>query len=744
VAEIAINGKTYPLRGALREYTVQQYAPPQATDAIRRRSQNIPVDHWIIKNLTGGIGLSRIDFDEPKHYTRFFDSTLETRFESETTLALLDNTATAAMTGASGATLKGPIATADFKGELYGIFEAIKSGVSFVHVRLWDGATTTWGVQDRGSIQGHSGTVSTGGGSSGGDTVTVTVDGSATALTEGVDWTANADAATEAAGIQAAINTVAGVHTTRVTATVTVYLDDDRWTLGLAKNGINLTATPPSARAGVDTAHDLVVGTGGKLVSLIVDDGVIKIHHSTTAVGWIVATTLPTAAITAQAAGDNDRAGKLTFVGTTMYAFLWSESSARIECWISTNDSVTWTVEDTVTTGGQMQGLALYNDVNGDAAPVVATEEGLYAYDVSVPVFQMIYPIASDSNHGIGLTVWNGSVYFPTGWGGIVALTWNGFVYTVQQVGPDRDGGLPTARQGHVLSMVAAGSYLFASYGGHAANKNASIFAFTGLGWHHMFRNTTANEEIRHIAVSGNDDDTPRLHFNVATSSTVSVVKHLDEPLVDPVSGVALAYQLNGYLDLPEFDGGDPHEQKAIMRARLSADDMGTTSQEYAYGNYGVDGAARTTATLGDFTASVPNLDFAGGLGESMKTLGVRLNLVRDAGSTADTPKVKEFEVLYEVWQTQLRGFEADIDIPKDATAIAPIQAILDNLRTALNSFPMVQTSFDTVTTKTPLNVRVISLSGIDEIERRLHRREMDYGEGLPTLTVRMEQRIPA
>ncbi len=674
MAEITLNGKTYPLRDALREFTVPQYPPIAANDAVKRRSVNVPVDHWVTRTLKGGIGLARSNFDDPKDLTRFLDSTAETRFESAITLALLNQPTTAGTPAGSDTIEQLPIVV-EHNGNFLGYWAGDTPGndgqVGFIGVKNW--TSDAWGEVANRLENDDS---STGGNPSPGDDIAYPLD----AISVGLN-------------------------------VVVAYVGDTTGSVSNPSRDISLANSSS--------------GTGA----------------------YTQRATFASYLANVAVAGESQDLCKLAVLNNIVYALLWDETNGQIEFSSSSDDGGSWGGAAVLLSDGSGVKSAIggFPDRNDDAGVVFGTQHGVYILDVSASTISQILAMPRNSNNCRAMMIWAGDLYVSAGDGAIWRIGYQGFgVYTTQQVGPDRDNGLVARRQGHATYMCASTNWLFMAYGGHAAGLQASVYAFDGEGWHHMYEEGDANQEIDWMCVSAAPDDLVRLHIGIRTSSIATESIFLQEPLADPTSGVVIPTQVTGYVELPVFDGGDPHEQKSFYRARISGEGFGTTSEDYLYVNYGVDGATRTDSTLGDITGSALNADFGGGLGQSMKTLGVRLNLVRDAASNADTPKLFEFEVLYEIWQTQLRGFEADIDIMAAETPMQAITQTIANLRSAINSVPLVSFHYDTASKNTPLNVKVISLSGIEEIERRLARRQMDASEGIPTLTVRVEQRIPA
>ena len=95
---------------------------------------------------------------------------------------------------------------------------------------------------------------------------------------------------------------------------------------------------------------------------------------------------------------------------------------------------------------------------------------------------------------------------------------------------------------------------------GGSTGKKGRILAWNGFGWHHMTKNSTADYPMQWLHVGSGDDGTPRLHFALRTASTTSDTKFLEQPLVNPRSGVTIKREGDGqFIELPYYDLGMPH-----------------------------------------------------------------------------------------------------------------------------------------------------------------------------------------
>lgn len=694
---IEIDGKPYVTKAQVLRTPIRDFSPSFRTDTVPRREDRKDLAAIEFPHFLGGFGSKYNLAKDPRVANKFWDSqNVMTHWLSQLSLSFASNTATAAMNGSSGASLKGPIAAVDYKGELYGLFEASKSGVSFVHTRLWDAGTATWGIVGvgLGSPNEHSGTVATAG-TNNSETVTVTVDGAATVLTEGTHWNAHSDAATEATSIAAAIDTVAGVWTSRVTGTITVHLEDDRWTLGLAESApSNMTATPPSARSGTEMVGDMIV-QGGNLVCCIVDATAYKCYTSV-GLRWTAASASPSPVITQPTAGDNDALAKMVVIDTDIYLAVWDEANAQIEVWKSTDDGDNYSAlaNAIITSGGGPRGKALFPDRTGEIGFVFGSAEGVYVLDTSAGTLSLIEPLLFNTNHCWGMAVAQGKLFVSTGQGGAVAIRFDGTsLYSSEEVGPDLLDGLPTARQGYFLQFLTAKGFVIGSYGGHAANKNASILMYNSAGWHNLHYAGTANIELRFIHISSADDDTERLHWSAETATATTTVHYQNKPLNNPGDGGAYTYAANGLLLIPEQSLNLPEVPSAWLVADADAINLGVqaSAEEFVTIDYGVQGAAWQATELGHFETGVLTLNFGSGLGVSSPTLRPSMDFRRTSGDSSLSPFMRTFTLsLRKVYPTRY-AYRTIIDVEatwkaypnlygKKDTVTSNLEALQDNI----------------------------------------------------------------
>ena len=414
---------------------------------------------------------------------------------------------------------------------------------------------------------------------------------------------------------------------------------------------------------------------------------------------------------------DDDVARLLSFGATLMIASA-DLSDLEIEVKYSVNPeaaSPTFTAGAIIPSGSGPKALVRWLDPFSSPpadSPVLVTAEGVYRVDSGGTTFDLIYALDCDPNNGrwsvVGL---DGSLYVGLGSGQITKLTaLSGGGLKVTNVGPPGDG-LVTARQGHVNYMLAIPDrWLIVAYGGHAASKNAGVWAIeyqvqtdpeTGLeyqAWHHLYQESDANIDITTLGFSTEDDATPRLHFALEGTST-SEMYHLEEPLVSGAgTGTTQKKQLTGIMRFPVDDFGDPNTSGAVFQGIVDADDLtsgSASTDEFIKHEDGLDGDADTTNDRGDYVSGDKDLAFGSGAGVSMKKAGTRLTLDRGTGDATRTPKLLDFELQARKKTASLKGFR----VPIDLAATAQMEG-LENAEVTMNRIIAIWDSAVTVPLK--------------------------------------------
>lgn len=459
------------------------------------------------------------------------------------------------------------------------------------------------------------------------------------------------------------------------------------------------------------------------MIALIAASASQDTYTSTDGVTWTITATDITAGLLANNVGTNEESdfGLLIEVLGEKVAVVWDEVSGTITFFSGTTLTGAWTDEAVdIPSGNGPQGVAVYPDIDGQTYLWVGTREGLWRVDTTTATWGLrkVLDVPSSNDNFRRMTVHQGKLWFGLGVdNNSPAPIWTMETRGDQRIfdtkaGLDQASGLPAEMMGPVRWMKSARNLLFASIGGGAASRNGRVIVHNGVGWHSSYRNGTANQQIRWIDVSSDDDGTLRLHFALRVSAGESDTQFLANPLVDPASDITLAYATSGYLRMPDDDLGDPQTNATIFQALVDADDLSaSTAGEYIQHQYGLDGASDTTTNLGNYLSGDKDLSFgASSQGVAGLRIANRLTFNRDAGSTAESPKLREFEIQASKRLLTRRAWDFAIDIEATARETPPTRAanleveetIIDNLQVVAEATTMV-----TFTTGRDAQVRV-------------------------------------
>jgi len=194
-----------------------------------------------------------------------------------------------------------------------------------------------------------------------------------------------------------------------------------------------------------------------------------------------------------------------------------------------------------------------------------------------------------------------------------------------------------------------------------------------------MWQDATGNLDIALLAYSSADDSTPRLHWAME-GSTTTINYHIEEPFGHPAQTTTAQYQATGVLRLPDDDLGDPQTTATILQVLVDADDLtagtggsGGAGDEFITYRYGIDGAADTTTSLGDFLSGSITKSFGSGAGIGARRLAQNLLFTRNTTPVEErTPKLYELELQAHHVLLDRLAWEFTIDIRASARDWAP------------------------------------------------------------------------
>jgi hypothetical protein len=448
-----------------------------------------------------------------------------------------------------------------------------------------------------------------------------------------------------------------------------------------------------AASGSIQVALD-VMAHKTKLMALTAFENDHKVYMSANGVDWTAAgsTVLTVALLTNNVTAHEDiDAGLLVQIGGEAVAILWEESNGQIAFFSSADIGETWTNEDVdISSGNGPQGAVVATGIDNEQKIFVFTREGIWEVDTAASQWtaDMIHPMPPSPHNGRRATLHaDGSIWFAQGADNdqppsVFRMTTASGQRIIQQVPNDfsMHDGLGTAELGPINWMISVPSGVVCSQGGGAASRNARIWQHNGHGWHSLHKNSTANERIEWIGATADDSSSgtalfPRLVFAVRDAADDSDTYYLDEPWVNPSSGVTISRRASGIVSVPYMDAGLPFDSGTWLRVAVNAENLTQTSGEYINLDYGVTAdlgtlTLRNGADLGNIVSDNRSILLPstagggdGGAGQAGHILGLEVVLHRDGGDVTQTPVLKDLEVAVIKPTGTLRGFSFTIDI---------------------------------------------------------------------------------
>ncbi len=485
-------------------------------------------------------------------------------------------------------------------------------------------------------------------------------------------------------------------------------------------------AIPGTAVTGFVVGLDIIVHKD-RLVVLMANDQNHRVAHSTDGITWSApATPIPSGLLADAVTSHEDTdAGLLASIGGEVVSIVADEDSGSITFFSdgTATPGNAWTDEAVdIISGGGPKGVVVISGTDRLKKLLVGTREGIWEVDVSGGTWALehIRPLTPHDDNCRKMTLApDGSVWFSVGVSDsepfiVRRLFVSGGQWVVDDV-PNpvhlRDG-IPAEMLGPVRWMKPSpNGFVYASIGGGAASRNARVICHNGLGWHSMRRHGTVNQKIQWIELSGEDDDTQRLHYAIRTSSSASNTKFLTNPNANPLSGVPISRESSGYVDWPRIDNGMPSIDAAWLRIVADAEGLTVdTTGEYIAVAYGKDGEARTTNTDLSNSSNIESdnltVTWASGVGVSSKTIALRTTFHHDAtGDPTDTPKLNSLEINFDKKPGEVERFTFLVNIEETAEITElPPEKIIENLETARDLVPLVVLDYANMGAK---NVRI-------------------------------------
>jgi len=142
------------------------------------------------------------------------------------------------------------------------------------------------------------------------------------------------------------------------------------------------------------------------------------------------------------------------------------------------SDEGTWTFNTGVAVHLPITALVIYNNT-----PYVFTADRLFAVvEDKLQQIDIDFTSMADMHNGVNASVYNMFLMFPLGYG-LERLSGS----TVDDIGPNRDAGLPDGRQGVISCMAPVVDCLYAGIDAGIVDTS-SVLAYNNFGWHELLR----------------------------------------------------------------------------------------------------------------------------------------------------------------------------------------------------------------------------------------------------------------
>jgi hypothetical protein len=279
-----------------------------------------------------------------------------------------------------------------------------------------------------------------------------------------------------------------------------------------------------------------------------------------------------------------------------------------------------------------VNGLEIYSGNVDDPVknPWILTNKGVYELrtqedDELVPIPLGELATQASPENGLGHCVNSTYLYFNLG-----QKIQRYFNRTLDDIGPDRDEGLPSSRQGIPLTMASYAGSVFVGIDG--GSNTSSVLALQGTAWHEVFRMPRADEKIRHIAVQAiPGSSTDRLWINAEGPISLWIPISLN-----PYNDSDYTFTHEGHLTTSYIYANLKDIVKLWKSLKLFIENV--ASGRYIIADYQVDDDTSWTE-IGTFdTVPVEEIDIASTLPQSKR---IRFRLRMYSISESNSPRLK-------------------------------------------------------------------------------------------------------
>ena len=341
---------------------------------------------------------------------------------------------------------------------------------------------------------------------------------------------------------------------------------------------------------------------------------------------------------------------------------------------------------------GHVTSLFVARAADGELRIHCGTTKGLYVHDLDNKRFvetELVLPL--HTQNGLGAKAWRSSIYFPAGLS-LLQYVARGSEAVIRNIGPNRDGGVPTDRTGQIILTLGTVNELLAVVSG-GASADASILAWDEKGWQcRWIDNGGFTISTAHVS---NAYSSYRLWW--AYNNRVYWMT-LPREITNPEQLTGQTYQA-GSLEhyTPWFDAGERNVNKTGIRILLEAG-AGESSGSIATA-YAVNGSSSYTA-LGSITSagvgftsySFPNNTFPRA-GVEFRSIRFRWIVTRGTTNTL-TPDIRHVEFFFQKKLPPRWHFDIVVDLDRPEYGGLSREQRFDRLVSAIQSSTLLEFTF--------------------------------------------------
>jgi len=310
--------------------------------------------------------------------------------------------------------------------------------------------------------------------------------------------------------------------------------------------------------------------------------------------------------------------------------------------------------------GTLVTGMTIYDD-----SVYFAKEDGIYVVKNGIAT-QVPVPIntARDLNNGVGVRGWNTQLYFPFGDG------WERlFGRTVDDIGPNRQEGMPPSRRGRVADFLPVLQYGFLAWdAGWESTTSQTVGRFSALlattapggDWHELYREDWKSRRILSLFYQSIPLIANKLWFSSCDEIMYLVMPNSAQ---NPLNDDQMLYTWEGAVTTAWVDQDSPELDHYFDELRLGTRNLTAASpRRWVEVDYQVDAAGDTSAWVRfpvDATTSPYQLLAVGNGNVTGRRVRFRLRLLTEDLKTP--PVLNEWEARLNVMHEVLYDYVIDL-----------------------------------------------------------------------------------